>query len=102
MNSATSSTGVSRFSSEAQAAVPEGENIALGINIYKAGSDPPLLADSECPAWLWTLAEPPLTLGQLQRKADQDLDIPLVSHTHKFTNAQWLLCSEDFIVILHV
>ena len=54
------------------------EETAVGVNIYKAGSDPPLPADSECPQWLWDLAEPPLTLGLLQRKAVGELDVPLV------------------------
>ena len=54
---------------------------AVGVNIYKAGSDPPLQTDSDCPPWLWNLAEPPLTLGLLQRKSVNDLDVPMVRCT---------------------
>jgi len=49
----------------------------VGVNIYKAGSDPPIPADGDCPPWLWDLAEPPLTLGLLQRKSVNELDVPL-------------------------
>lgn len=76
LTAVVSPAGVSRFSCEAQKA--GSEEVAVGINIFKAGSDPPLLADSECPDWLWGLAEAPLTLGQLQRKGDAQLEIPLV------------------------
>jgi len=62
-----------RFSTESETAV--------GVNIYKAGSDPPLQTDSDCPAWLWNLAEPPLTLGLLQRKSVSELDVPMVRCT---------------------
>ena len=62
----------------ARAGFSTAEETAVGVNVYKAGSDPPLPADSECPPWLWDLAEPPFTLGLLQRKAVHDLDVPLV------------------------
>ena len=58
---------------------------AVGVNIYKAGSDPPLPADGDCPPWLWDLAEPPLTLSLLQRKAVTELDVPLVRCTATVT-----------------
>ena len=54
---------------------------AVGVNILKAGSDPPLPSDSDCPPWLWNLAEPPLTLGLLQRKSVNELDVPMVRRT---------------------
>ncbi|KAK9810561.1 hypothetical protein WJX73_000799 [Symbiochloris irregularis] len=43
---------------------------ATGINILKAGSDPPLRPDSEYPEWVSRLAEPPITYAQLQRQLE--------------------------------
>lgn len=41
--------------------------VATGINILKGGSDPPLKADDEYPAWVSQLAEPQLTFTELKR-----------------------------------
>ena len=45
---------------------------ATGINYFKTGEDPPLKDDSEYPDWLWTIAEPPLSLFTLERNYSQE------------------------------
>ena len=40
----------------------------MGINIQKAGADPPLKPDQDYPAWLSQLSEPQITLTDLKRK----------------------------------
>ena len=34
------------------------QKLCQGINYFKEGSDPPLLADSEYPEWLWDTLQP--------------------------------------------
>jgi Mitochondrial ribosomal protein L37 len=43
--------------------------VATGVNIYQAGSDPPLPSDEECPDWLWELSKKPKTAKQLHEEA---------------------------------
>ena len=43
--------------------------VATGVNIYAAGSDPPLLPDDQYPEWLWALEQRPKTMKQLQQQA---------------------------------
>ena len=52
---------------------------ATGCNIFKNGSDPPILPDSEYPDWLWKLATPGATLKELERKGPDNLDMDEVS-----------------------
>lgn len=42
------------------------------VNVLKTGEDPALKPDEEYPAWLWKLADPPPSLGELSRKFDID------------------------------
>jgi len=42
-----------------------------GINILKAGQDPPIQPDSEYPDWLWDLTQRDPTIEELLRKHDQ-------------------------------
>lgn len=42
------------------------------VNILKTGEDPALKPDEDYPAWLWKLASPPTSLGDLSRKYDAD------------------------------
>jgi hypothetical protein len=46
--------------------------VATGLNIAKNGSDPPLKTDEELPDWLWKLAKPGRTLGDLRRGHELD------------------------------
>ena len=43
---------------------------ATGVNYAKGGQDPELKPDSEYPEWLWGLAEPKPSLGELQRRLE--------------------------------
>ena len=48
---------------EAEEEPPEKEQVDLnsvcaGLNYFKTGEDPPIRADSEYPAWLWTCLDP--------------------------------------------
>jgi len=52
---------------------------ATGININKSGSDPQLKDDKDIPEWLWPLAEPPRSLGDLRRAAGDTLEFNDVS-----------------------
>ena len=52
--------------------------VATGINIAKAGSDPPLRPDSELPEWLWPMARPGKSLSEL-RRAQGELEFEDVS-----------------------
>ena len=64
------------------AAAPTGSLSATevtGCNIYKNGSDPPILPDAEYPEWLWKLATPGATLKELERKGPDNLDMDEVN-----------------------
>lgn len=53
------------------------------VNILKTGEDPELKPDEEYPGWLWKLASPPPTLGELSVKYEakaEDLDVTEVMH----------------------
>ena len=43
---------------------------AVGINIQKAGADPPLKPDEEYPVWVGQLTEPAITLLEINRRRD--------------------------------
>uniref|UniRef100_A0A061SFU4 Large ribosomal subunit protein mL54 n=1 Tax=Tetraselmis sp. GSL018 TaxID=582737 RepID=A0A061SFU4_9CHLO len=45
-----------------------------GCNIFKDGSDPPILPDDQYPSWLWELATPGPTLNELERKGPDSLE----------------------------
>eukprot|EP00877_Chromochloris_zofingiensis_P003431 jgi/Chrzof1/13089/Cz07g19120.t1 len=42
-------------------------DVVKGVAIRKGEAEPAILADSEYPEWLWSIHEPPPTLGELQR-----------------------------------
>ena len=44
--------------------------IATGINIKKGGEDPTLKPDADYPDWLWTLASPEKSLGELEKEVE--------------------------------
>ena len=49
----------------------------MGINIQKAGTDPPLKADSDYPEWVSQLSEPEPTLTELKRRVEANPDSEL-------------------------
>lgn len=51
----------------------------MGLNIDKGGSDPVVKADAEYPEWLWRLATPDRTLGDLRRAGVDNLEFEDVS-----------------------
>jgi large subunit ribosomal protein L54 len=55
------------------------KDVITGLNINKGGSDPPLKPDEEYPEWLWKLATPEKTLGELRRTDSESLTYDDVS-----------------------
>ena len=49
------------------------KDVITGLNIQKGGTDPPLKPNEEYPEWLWQLATPERTLGDLRRKGGSAL-----------------------------
>lgn len=45
--------------------------VASGVNIYQAGSDPALGPDEQYPDWLWKLLDKPKTIKQLHQQAQE-------------------------------
>lgn len=49
-------------------------SVATGLNITKAGSDPPLKDDKDLPEWVWGLAQQERSLADLRRASQDSLD----------------------------
>ncbi|CAI5949767.1 unnamed protein product [Closterium sp. NIES-64] len=58
----------------------------VGGNILKAGSDPPVLPDSEYPEWLWTLLDRHAPLSELKRKRIEDMGMAELERLVKLDN----------------
>lgn len=69
------------------------KEVITGLNISKGGSDPPLKADEEYPEWLWQLAQPERTLGDLRRADGSTLGFDEVNRT-----SHCRLCSASFFL----
>ena len=54
-------------------------SVVTGLNINKTGADPELKDDAEMPEWLWPLAKPERTLGDLRRAKEETLEFEDVS-----------------------
>eukprot|EP00246_Nothoceros_aenigmaticus_P002691 TRINITY_DN13539_c0_g1_i1.p2 TRINITY_DN13539_c0_g1~~TRINITY_DN13539_c0_g1_i1.p2 ORF type:complete len:141 (-),score=22.70 TRINITY_DN13539_c0_g1_i1:228-650(-) len=65
-------------------------NVTLGANIGKEGRDPPVLADSEYPGWLWSLLEKPASLSEMKRKMEkvdpEQMELPELHRFLKLDN----------------
>lgn len=66
----------------AEAAADEGstsgDGIAKGLGIEKGADDPVMIPIEELPSWVAELAQPKMTLGQLQRAEEDSLTIDQV------------------------
>lgn len=52
------------------------QRLCKGINYLKEGSDPPLLADSEYPEWLWSILD-----DKKKPKADEESPVDINNKT---------------------
>ena len=50
-----------------------------GLNIKKSGSDPELKDDSEYPDWIWNLSKRDVSLYELNKQDEDEIDFPQVS-----------------------
>lgn len=62
------------------------KEVITGLNISKGGSDPPLKPDEEYPDWLWRLAHPERTLGDLRRAERSTLGFEETRRLEKLEN----------------
>ncbi|KAK9833222.1 hypothetical protein WJX74_010821 [Apatococcus lobatus] len=57
-----------------------------GLNIKKSGSDPELKEDSAYPDWLWALPNRGVSLYELGKQDEEDLNFPQLARKLKLTN----------------
>ncbi|CAI5741899.1 unnamed protein product [Hyaloperonospora brassicae] len=79
-NANCTTTGVRSFAAKGKggaAAVEEAVDLTKVVptNILKDGTHPSLLDRAEYPAWLFTLLDPQLTLGELERTGFDNLEM---------------------------
>ncbi|KAK9867814.1 hypothetical protein WJX84_000683 [Apatococcus fuscideae] len=79
-------TWLASFSTSPAAGAEAGSKSVPGLNIKKSGSDPELKEDSEYPDWLWELSKRDISLYELNKQNEEDLEFPQLARKLKLSN----------------